>query len=521
MQIDILVIDDEIATRRRGYDDLLARLNDSGLSGKVSFEYIRHPKEIISRVQAKRFVFAIVDVVLNGNREWGGYTLRDALSDVSDLPVVLVSGRWDAANMDWMEYGWKQKQFEAFLEWRHIDPGEQAAGAKETPADAKGAKFYGLRTLQRLIQNLTGTTNALDDAASRDLNILHISDIQFGGFDEANLSAITEQDAAEIKSNCGFRAPDFVVISGDITEHALPSEFDQAAKWLSAFLEKLDMTEADMQEKRLLVVPGNHDVSAYMSAAVRAGIRKIKGAKDGEPKFELATALLKSTAAGCQNELLGYAYEPFKKFHQSVCDRPFLKGSLNEGALAWIENRFRHVGVVFYGLNTAQPAMADGSPDRSACEDCLTDIRGALTATFENVPPLEQPVVIGVGHHCPVEKEKDRGVRNPDTFKEHLKASNPDTHLFLHGHWHTFEADDGKAGGKRLVRACAPTLKKGAGSRGEDTLRGYNLITLVRENGNITKLKTKTINRLVDENLQTNKKTFVRSAETGQFREDN
>lgn len=74
--------------------------------------------------------------------------------------------------------------------------------------------------------------------------LLHISDIHFG---PPHLSEVSDA-VVDLVARC---RPDRVVISGDLTQRAKPSQFQQAR----AFVDRL---AADA-----LVVPGNHDVPLY------------------------------------------------------------------------------------------------------------------------------------------------------------------------------------------------------------------------------------------------------------------
>ena len=73
--------------------------------------------------------------------------------------------------------------------------------------------------------------------------LVHLSDLHFGRVDEALLDPLVESVRAV--------APDVVVVSGDLTQRARPSQFRAAA----AFLARLPVPQ--------VVVPGNHDVPLY------------------------------------------------------------------------------------------------------------------------------------------------------------------------------------------------------------------------------------------------------------------
>ncbi len=73
--------------------------------------------------------------------------------------------------------------------------------------------------------------------------LAHISDLHFGRVDNRIADALREDLLAE--------PPSLVVISGDLTQRARPSQFQAAADYLSTL------------PQPQLVIPGNHDVPAY------------------------------------------------------------------------------------------------------------------------------------------------------------------------------------------------------------------------------------------------------------------
>lgn len=75
-------------------------------------------------------------------------------------------------------------------------------------------------------------------------NILQVSDIHFGRPHRPEVSTAL---LALIES----RAPDLVVVAGDLTQRAKPREFRQARRWVDAMV------------RPSLSVPGNHDVPMY------------------------------------------------------------------------------------------------------------------------------------------------------------------------------------------------------------------------------------------------------------------
>jgi len=73
--------------------------------------------------------------------------------------------------------------------------------------------------------------------------LVHLSDIHFGRTN----SAVVEHLLSAVRE----LTPDIVVISGDLTQRALPNEFEQARLFLEAL------------PKPQIVVPGNHDIPLH------------------------------------------------------------------------------------------------------------------------------------------------------------------------------------------------------------------------------------------------------------------
>jgi len=176
---------------------------------------------------------------------------------------------------------------------------------------------------------------------------------------------------------------------------------------------------------------------------------------------------------------------------------------------------FRHLGVVFFGLNTAQPANPKGIPDRVVEADSLARIGTELATLMKSDGGLP-PMVIGLGHHSPLSAHGDRGVSNPEEFAKFFGGHK--TGLFMHGHVH-----DPKIGyqnsGFPLVWSCASTLAKAAGARPEDSLRGFNLIELNREDHAVTGMRTRSTGWLSGDIQMLSDKTFIRRQD-GTFREE-
>ena len=107
-----------------------------------------------------------------------------------------------------------------------------------------------------------------------ELTILHVSDPQFGQHhffggngltaadrDEGTLFRRLHADLSGVANQYGLR-PDLMVVTGDLAEWGLRSEFEQVAQFLGALSEA-----AEIPREHVAIVPGNHDVNRKACAA--------------------------------------------------------------------------------------------------------------------------------------------------------------------------------------------------------------------------------------------------------------
>lgn len=109
-------------------------------------------------------------------------------------------------------------------------------------------------------------------SSSRPITLLHLSDLhfgrkhRFGGFAPPDgsletLLSLWGDDLQRLRDNHDLR-PDLLVLTGDLTEHGLSSEFDDALRLIEGLLELVRLTR-----DRVVIVPGDHDVNRAASAA--------------------------------------------------------------------------------------------------------------------------------------------------------------------------------------------------------------------------------------------------------------
>jgi len=465
MRHHVLVIDDQSdqgECRRESYENLASVVSSLVPGFEIGLEFVDRPEAIPILVRQNRYSAAIVDAVLE--EYWPSCDLDFVLKHIGrDIPIALVSKQWDNTNSEQLNRAWEMPNCRTFLHWRDIT-GEVGGNIKYAVAQFSG-----------MVANASNLEILLDIGHDQSINILHISDLQIGGIDSAKLKLEANRSAEHVLEKSGGKSPTFVAFTGDVAEHGTPSQYFAAEQWLQYFLDRLEFSQ--LPTSKLLVVPGNHDVSIPLAAAGRLKLEK-KG-KTNEHHVVLDRGLL-------QADLVPHAYSPFRKFLERVALCPMLPSDGNDQSMAWVEARFRHLGIAFYGLNTAQPASAFGLPSRRVEADALARIGKELSDSFARSEET-LPLVVGLGHHCPVPAHEDRGVENPEDFGTHFKGR-VKTGLFLHGHIHDKHVQYVSEDGFRLVRSCASTLTKDSSSRPPDSLRGFNLLELKRSHHRVSAL---------------------------------
>jgi WD40 repeat protein/type II secretory pathway predicted ATPase ExeA len=82
---------------------------------------------------------------------------------------------------------------------------------------------------------------------NRDLTILHVPSLRFGHTDSGH----TDKEPPDLETK-----PDLIVVTGDLTEHALPSEYQRAVEFLTVLA-----ATAGVPRRHVAIVPGSRDVS--------------------------------------------------------------------------------------------------------------------------------------------------------------------------------------------------------------------------------------------------------------------
>ncbi|HIJ83896.1 MAG TPA: hypothetical protein HPQ00_06785, partial [Magnetococcales bacterium] len=315
------------------------------------------------------------------------------------------------------------------------------------------------------------------------ITILHLSDLQFGAARTPH-SKLEWQDVKNTITYEWSKGPTFIAITGDITENGLPNEFNQAEEWMKNLVK--DWNGWELPNNRLLLVPGNHDallplsVADYMEYARTT--RKIQW-KDSLPDSPSMTA---------------FAFTPFLQFAQAMSGE---NDWIRPDRQYWIREQFKHLGVIFFGCNTASKFAPQGGVEKGTIleNDFLSVSQKLRSLATENTLP--DCIVIGLGHHPPF----DLSTTNENTCNGYTKLCTMNTpisskvgyveyayvpRILLHGHIHKREFSIHKATSEMsTVSIAASTPSLPDGSRFQDAARGFNMIELLRTDGTFKEMK--------------------------------
>lgn len=469
MKHNILIIDDEWSDRQSYYDKFANKIKERYPGFEIVFQYqkVDDNADLRLKFTENQFSAVITDAVLTGN--WNNISIRDVVDIVDGkTPIAVVSQRWDSTNAQEMRYVWSRSNCRTFLHWRDI------AG--------NGQIQYAIESIVYMLADRENLDTHLNLIPDESLRIVHISDLHTKQIDsERNEDAIqrifnkAQACASAILNHWENKPPAFIAFTGDVSDYGSPSQYEMAHKWIQYFYNCLGLGE--LPARNILYVPGNHDVNLKLAASARINFQ-IDDSGSINPKI---------TDEEQQPELINYAYVPFRNYLSKIADCPLLDHEIDANQFGWLEARFRHLGVIFYGLNTSEPSSSH-LPKRKVNVKVLRRLSEKLREIRNSQNANHPPIVIGLGHHSPVAAADDGAIENIRDFEEFFQGDGK-THIFLHGHCHESIVTDISIGNERLVRSGAPSFAQSAKDRPEDTFRGFNLLTLNRKNNNVTSLK--------------------------------
>lgn len=255
------------------------------------------------------------------------------------------------------------------------------------------------------------------------LYILHLSDLHFSG-KEGEDSRWYGQLSEDLTSELQCPNLDFVIVSGDIANHADESEYEAARQFLYRLCLKFNL-----QQSKVVIVPGNHDVNWNI----------------GDEAYQRVGDEVRLVPEKHQQR-----FKPFADFYRDVRNEPYRLDYQDQGILY----HFPEQRLLILGLNSAWKLDRLQTQDADINPDALNN---ALTMVSNN-SNLYQCLKIAVWHHPLNSPDEDR-IRDHGFMERLAKAG---FQVVLHGHVHQAQNDlyryDLSAGGRKLDIISAGTF---------------------------------------------------------------
>ncbi len=302
------------------------------------------------------------------------------------------------------------------------------------------------------------------------IRILHLSDLHFDKDDDpvVRLQPLL-RDLKDRQGGLGFERLDYLVMSGDLTNRAAPAEFERAHEFISALIEQFDLSAA-----RVVLVPGNHDLSWENEVYNWQPKRKVElnRLKPGSYVEQGSGYLLRD------DTVYHKRFENYERFFHQLTQHPYaLKPDAQFRSLLFDGPR-----IQFLEINSAWE-IDEYFPERSGVNQSAL-ANGLLRANtqIENarregrIAKDASVLRIAVWHHPITGNEKIAS----DAFLDQLRQE--DFRLCLHGHVHEDRAElIAYTHPRKIYAAGAGSFGAPLRQRPEATPRLYNLIEVWRD----------------------------------------
>jgi small GTP-binding protein len=305
------------------------------------------------------------------------------------------------------------------------------------------------------------------------IRILHLSDMHITKEDDPikRLRPLI-RDLEDRKGDFGIDSLDYLVVSGDLTDHAEPEEFEIVYKIISGLIERFKLTS-----ERCIIVPGNHDLSWE-----QAVYDWIPERKTDIKNLNKDLYVKQGNGYLVRNKDYPSRFENYSKFYHSLVQQPYPLQP-EEQCLSFL---FDDTKIQFLTMNSAWE-IDEYYPNRAsihngALERGITKADEQIRKAKESGRLSEDASVLrfAVWHHPITGNEKITA----DAFMERLRQE--DVKLCLHGHIHEDRADIiGYIHPRKVYVIGAGSFGALAKHRPESMPRLYNLLEIARNNSQI------------------------------------
>lgn len=293
----------------------------------------------------------------------------------------------------------------------------------------------------------------------RTVTVLHLSDIHRTPDEAVSTDELLLWLTRDLSDHASeeIPRPDIVVVSGDLTQAATPTEYEEAARFLEGLLAHLQLAK-----DRLVIVPGNHDVDwASCDDHYRMGPRA-----QGVPDVSVTR---NGVMFGFESEeTYQRRFENFRAFYDGLLGVRYPA----ERGRQWTFHRLDALGITIVGFNSCD-RLHRHKNEASISDAAILQARSALDG-------ISNSWRLGVWHHdVDWRGDSGPGCLSPDSLRALSTAS---LDLGLCGHTHRpLSRDAVLVDGYALPTVAAGSLCAGGQQRPEGEHRSYNVVRLQAE----------------------------------------
>jgi hypothetical protein len=328
---------------------------------------------------------------------------------------------------------------------------------------------------------------------NENINILHISDIQFGDSTFSQHLCDAFPDSLYRFADEQNIIIDFIVVTGDVAFDGSPSQFEQAHRWFRTLAKRLLGNEN--YTDRILFAPGNHDINLSLSTLNNFKYKyPSKGSKSKKIEFEKRAAFI--------DDYTLYALDPFRDFAFKTTKN---NQWLVHPSLSFFDNRFSFLGFRFLHLNCNLPYKQLGQSEAQFGVESIQieNLQLKIDSFKKSIPTivLSHPSPVGLGYN-------DDGYSSSEWRALSNLLVNCNAKLFLFGHTHN-NIDANKmplSEGKSIIRSGSSTLFVEPGNVGGN--RSFKILNIIRENNLVKNYKETQYLLLTDGRILPDTKIF-------------
>lgn len=437
-QVEVLIIDDD-RTRDPVYEDFFNALAlDKALIFTLVLLKAPDPAEALQILRAKRACLVVLDIVLEG--KWADYaqSIYEQLK-LHRYPIALLSGKFEVGNgpksMPGLLANLRELPKVGFLPYASAiktfvrDVSGAVAAPDVLPTDT--VEMWNCMLIEALSQDRRWIP-----AKSGEITFMHLTDTHFGSVtpDLLNTYGI-KQGALDSKS-----IADYLLWTGDVTDHAYPKEYALAEKCIS------DWRTAGLLSKTcpISIVSGNHDLCWPLALASRLKRQPLSGDAAGNKRFEW-----KLLDTPVENDLWQFGRTPYNEFFERVVGERRPKDGFR------FLTQWAHLGIAVLELPLEVHVVRSRSEQTPAPvpfidKDTFKKITNLMIQTFMEAE-LPKHVCVIVMIHGRRPDDASASVERWDQLLDAIEHTNPTIVFAGHEHASSHSVHD-----RRLTLVGAP-----------------------------------------------------------------